>query len=212
MDTFRAQIRGILKASTQGKLRILLPFVTQFSEVRAAKKLIDEEMATLTAQGIPYDDDIPIGIMIETPAAVMIADQLATEVDFFSVGTNDLIQYALAVDRANDDVAYLYRPSSPAVLRMLKIVCDAANDAQIPLCLCGEMAADPFHVPLLIGLGVRSLSMSAHSLPLVKRLIRRVNISDCQDLVANAINLKTPDEVEQTVVTSLKRWKKSYSA
>ena len=95
---------------------------------------------------------------------------------------------------------------------MLKIVCDAAKGAEIPLCLCGEMAADPFLVPLLIGLGVRSLSMSAHSLPLIKRLIRRVKISDCQDLVAKAINLKTPDEVEQTVVSSLKRWKKSYSA
>jgi phosphoenolpyruvate-protein phosphotransferase (PTS system enzyme I) len=209
MTAFRAQIRGILCASDTGKIRILLPFVTQVEEVRKAKAVIDEEMAALTAKGIAYDDDILVGIMIETPAAVLIADQLATEVDFFSIGTNDLIQYALAVDRANDDVAYLYRPSSPAILRMLKMVCEAAVEAKIPVSVCGEMAADPFHVPLLLGLGIRSLSMSAHSLPLIKRLIRRVRICDCEALVKESINLKTPDEVEKAVVVALKRWKKA---
>ncbi|MEE2900931.1 MAG: phosphoenolpyruvate--protein phosphotransferase [Myxococcota bacterium] len=211
IDTFRAQIRGILKASTQGNLRVLLPFVTQLEEVRKAKKILDEEMAFLTAKGISYDDDIPLGIMIETPAAVMIADQLASEVDFFSVGTNDLIQYSLAVDRANDDVAHLYRPSSPAVLRMLKMVCDVSISSKTPLCVCGEMASDPFHIPLLLGLGVRSLSMSAQSLPLIKRLIRRVTVSDCENLVQRAINMKTAEEVEHEVVAALKAWKKKES-
>jgi len=209
LDTFRAQIRGILIASGHGRIRILLPFVTQLEEVRKARQIIDGEMAAMTAKGQPYDENIEMGVMIETPAAALIADQLAKEVDFFSVGTNDLIQYALAVDRGNDDVAYLYRPSSPAVLRLLKMACDASTAAKIPLCLCGEMAADPFHVPLLLGLGVRSLSMSAHSIPLVKRLVRRLKVEDCKALVEKSLNLTTPDEVEQAVVKELKRWKTS---
>ena len=128
-----------------------------------------------------------------------------------STPRNDLIQYSLAVDRSNDDVAHLYKPSSPAVLRMLKMVCEVSLRSKTPLSVCGEMASDPFHIPLLLGLGVRSLSMSAHSIPLIKRLIRRVTVSDCEALVQTAINMKTAEEVEHAVVAALKSWKKKES-
>jgi phosphotransferase system enzyme I (PtsI) len=205
-ENFRAQLRGILQASGEGDVRLLLPFVTGVEEVREAKAVLLEAMDELREAGKPFREDIPVGVMIETPAAVWIADLLALEVDFFSIGTNDLIQYALAVDRGNDDVAYLYRPSSPAVLRMLDAICTAAARNDVHVVVCGEMAADPFHVPLLIGLGIRSLSMSAQSIPLVKRLVRRVSAADCQALVRKILDLPTADEVEREVAKSVKSW------
>ena len=143
---------------------------------------------------------------------MFIADQLAKEVDFFSIGTNDLIQYAMAVDRSNDDVAYLYRPCAPAVLRMLHRVCEAARTAEVDVTVCGEMAADPFHVPLLVGLGVRTLSMSANAIPLVKRLVRRVRAQDCAALVEEAMDLPTADDVEAAVAAALQTWDSSRPA
>ncbi len=205
-EDFKAQVRGILQASAVGEVKLLLPFICGVEEVREAKALIDEAKQELARAGRAFDPMLRIGVMIETPAAVFLADALAREVDFFSLGTNDLIQYALAVDRGNDDVAYLYRPSSPAVLRMLRMVMDAARPAGVEVSVCGEMAGDPFHVPLLIGLGVRHLSMSAHSIPLVKRLVRRISAARCVELVERALALTTPDEVEEALAQALQDW------
>jgi phosphotransferase system enzyme I (PtsI) len=165
-------------------------------EVRQAKAILDEVRAGLAADGVPFDAHLPVGVMIETPAAVMVADALAREVDFFSIGTNDLIQYALAVDRRNGDVAYLYQPCAPAVLRLIAEAMRAAHEAGKPVSVCGEMAADPFHVPLLLGLGVRTLSMNAHAIPVVKRMVRRASAADCAALVASVRTLGTTAEVE----------------
>lgn len=205
-DTFRAQLRGILQASAEGPVKCLIPFVTGVEEIVRAKEVLQEAREELDKAGKPYDKAMPVGVMIETPAAVWIADLLAAHVDFFSIGTNDLIQYALAVDRGNDDVAYLYRPSSPAILRMLKHVSDVASQHGVPVAVCGEMAADPFHVPLLVGLGIRDLSMTAYSIPLVKRLVRRVSAKECRALAVRALKLATSDEVEREVARTVHAW------
>lgn len=201
---FKEQLKGILAASAEGRVRILLPFVTAVEEVRKTRELIEEAKRELTAEGRPFDPALPLGIMIETPGAVWIADVLAKEVDFFSIGTNDLIQYALAIDRANEDVAYLYRPCHPAVLRMLRAIATAAAAHGTPVTVCGEMAGDPFHLPLLLGLGLRTLSMTATAIPLVKRLARRLAVTDCERLVAEAIDLSTAADVENAVARHLR--------
>lgn len=196
VEAFKAQLSAILEASAEGRIKLMFPLVTGLEEVRKAKAILEEVKVSLTERGIPFDPQLPVGVMIETPAAVMIADALAREVDFFSIGTNDLIQYAMAVDRRNGDVAYLYQPSAPAVLRMIGEAVRAAREAGKPVSVCGEMAADPFHVPLLLGLGVRQLSMNAHAIPVVKRLIRRASIADCEELVQVTRALDTTAEIE----------------
>jgi phosphotransferase system enzyme I (PtsI) len=207
VETFKNQLRGILSASgPHHNVRLLLPLVTCVDEVRQARAILEETKRELASEGKPFDPALPFGIMVETPAAVTISDLLVREVDFISIGTNDLIQYAFAVDRGNDDVAYLYRPSDPAVLRMVRSVCQAARVRDVSVTLCGEMAADPFHVPLLIGLGVRSLSMSAHAIPMVKRLVRRLSAADCEALVDRALSLPTAAEVEREVAQRLQVW------
>ncbi len=205
-DSFRAQLRGILQASAEGPVRCLIPFVVGVGEILQAKAVMEEAKEELRAAKCEFDENIPFGVMIETPAAVWVADLIAPHVDFFSIGTNDLIQYALAVDRGNDDVAYLYRPCSPSILRMLNYVTKAAKEHDVPVSVCGEMAADPFHVPLLIGLGIRNLSMTSYSIPLVKRLVRRVSAEDCRELVTRTLELTTADDVEREVARTLKMW------
>jgi phosphotransferase system enzyme I (PtsI) len=204
-ETFKNQLRGILEASAVGNVRLLLPLVTGVEEVRQARTILEETRREMVEAGVEVGP-LPLGIMVETPAAVQVADLLVREVDFLSIGTNDLIQYAFAVDRANDDVAYLYRPSDPAVLRMIRSVCAAAKERGIPVTLCGEMAADPFHLPLLIGIGVRTLSMSANSIPMVKRLIRRLDAKMCAALVSRVLSMPTPAEVEREVAQDLQVW------
>ena len=196
VEAFKAQLRAVLVASADGPVKLLFPLVTGVEEVRQAKAILDEVRAGLLADGVPFDAHLPVGVMIETPAAVMVADALAREVDFFSIGTNDLIQYALAVDRRNGDVAYLYQPCAPAVLRLIAEAMRAAREAGKPVSVCGEMAADPFHLPLLLGLGVRTLSMNAHAIPVVKRMVRRASAADCVELVAAVRTLGTTAEVE----------------
>lgn len=202
----RAQLRAVLRASALGPVRLLFPFVTGLEELRWAKDQLREAGQELQREGLTSGRDISVGVMIETPAAVELADLLAREVDFFSVGTNDLIQYTLAVDRANDDVAHLYRPCHPAVLRMLKRVVEVAQAAGVELTVCGEMAAEPLHTPLLLGLGVRSLSVNAPSIPRVKRVIRRVSAADCTTLAARVLQLPTTMEVEQALRVALETW------
>lgn len=201
---FKQQIEGVLRVGCEGSVRMLLPFVTSVEELRKTRAITEEVKADLRKRGVAHDEKLRIGAMIETPGAVWIADLLAKEADFFSIGTNDLIQYGLAIDRANEDVSELYRPCHPAVLRMLKAVCDVARDRQKPVTLCGEMAADVFHVPLLIGLGLRTLSMTGSSIPLVKRMIRRSSLAECQGLVERALQLETADEVEAEVARHLR--------
>lgn len=205
-DTFVAQLRAALIASGLGPLRLLFPLVTSLEELRAAKALVAEVRAELEAGGVPVAPHVELGVMIETPAAVVLADALARECDFFSVGTNDLIQYALAVDRRNDDVGYLYNPAAPSVVRLLDLVARAARRAGIGLHVCGEMAADPYCVPLLLGLGFRSLSMSPPAIPTVKRLVRRASIADCEALAARALEAVTAAEVDAAINATVESW------
>ncbi len=198
-DLFRTQLRAILRASAFGTLRIMYPMISGVAEVRAANVLLEEAKASLQREGIPFDPAIQVGIMIEIPSAAMIADLLAREVDFFSVGTNDLIQYALAIDRVNEQVAYLYEPLHPAVLRMLRTIVNAAHDEGIWVSMCGEMAGDPVYSLLLVGLGFDELSMNPGSIPLVKRIIRSITYNQAADLAQRLFGCATAQEVEQVL-------------
>ena len=193
---FKEQLRAILRVSAIGKVRVFFPMVSGINEVRTVKGLMDEAKMELRQRGIPFDEGIEVGIMIEIPSAVIIADLLAREVDFFIVGTNDLIQYSLAIDRTNEHLSHLYEPLHPAVLRSLKMVVDAAHAAGIDACICGEMAGEPTYLPILLGLGFDELSMNAVSIPRVKRILRRCSRTEAEKLVARALAYATADEVE----------------
>jgi phosphotransferase system enzyme I (PtsI) len=195
-ETFKPQLRAILRASALGKVRIFFPMVSGVAEIRAVKALLEEAKAELRREGLPFDEGIEIGIMIEIPSAVIIADLLAREVDFFSVGTNDLIQYSLAIDRTNEHLSHLYEPLHPAVLRSLKMVVDAAHAAGIDACMCGEMAGEAEYLPILLGLGFDELSMNAISILRVKKILRRCSRSEAEKLVARALGFPTAAEVE----------------
>ncbi|HET6420685.1 MAG TPA: phosphoenolpyruvate--protein phosphotransferase [Geobacteraceae bacterium] len=195
-EMFKTQLRAILRAGVFGKVRIFFPMISGVGEVREAKALLEEAKEELRQRSIPFGENIEIGIMIETPSAVIVADFLAREVDFFSVGTNDLIQYSLAVDRTNEHLSHLYEPLHPAVLRALKIVADAAHAAGINVCICGEMAGEPTYLPILLGLGYEELSMNAVSIPEVKKVLRRCSRSEAEALVTQALKFTTATEVE----------------
>lgn len=195
-DVFKIQLRAILRASARGKVRIFFPMISGIEEVRAAKAVLDEAKGELRSAGVSFDDGIEVGIMIEIPSAVVIADILAREVDFFSVGTNDLIQYSLAIDRTNEHLAHLYQPLHPAVLRSLRTVVEAAHAAGIRVCMCGEMAGEARYLPILLGLGFDELSMAGVSIPRVKKVLRRATRADAQVLVSRAFTFSTAAEVE----------------
>ncbi len=184
---FKTQLRAILRASATGKVRVLFPMVSCLEEVREARALLQECRDELTCEGFPFDPTMETGIMIEVPGAALIADSLAREVDFFSIGTNDLIQYTLAVDRGNEMVARLYQPCHPGILRLMKNVTEAARRAGIWTGVCGEMAGDVLLTPLMVGLGFQELSMSAVQLPKVKFAIRRLPASWCRHLVEQSL-------------------------
>ena len=177
---FKTQLRAILRASAFGKIKILFPMISCQEEILAARKMLAEAADSLDKDGIPYDENIEIGIMIEVPSAVIMADVMAKDVDFFSIGTNDLIQYSLAVDRVNKKVAHLYQPLNPAIIRMIKHVADAAKKKDVKVFMCGEMAGDPVNIPILLGLGIKRLSMNSQSIPLVKKTIRALNAEDAK--------------------------------
>lgn len=193
-NLFRTQLRAILRAAAHGRVRVMFPMISGVAEVRACRQLVEKVRQELAGEGIPTGP-LSIGIMVETPAAVLIADLLAREVDFFSVGTNDLIQYCLAIDRGNEHVAYLYEPLHPAVLRALQRVCTAARDAGIEVSICGEMAGEQLYSLVLIGLGFTELSMNPPSIPRVKRLMRRATLDDARALLARLMQLPTAAEV-----------------
>jgi phosphotransferase system enzyme I (PtsI) len=186
-DIFKTQLRAILRASAFGHVRILLPMISCHEEILEAKKILYEAADSLDNEGIDYDGKIEVGIMIEVPSAVILADIMAKSVDFFSIGTNDLIQFSLAVDRVNRQVAHLYQPLHPAVIRMVKHIADVARDSGINVFMCGEMAGDPMNLPVLLGLGMEKLSMNPQSIPAAKKMIRSLSITETRSFVTEVL-------------------------
>ncbi len=198
-DLFRTQLRALLRASAYGKLRIMFPMIATLNEFRAAKALLLEEKAKLVSEGVTVSDEIEVGMMVEIPSAAVLADQFAKEVDFFSIGTNDLIQYTMAADRMNEKVSYLYQPYNPSILRLVKMVIDAAHKEGKWTGMCGEMAGDQTAIPLLLGLGLDEFSMSATSILPARSLISKLSKAEMAELAAEALNKSTVEEVIELV-------------
>ncbi len=206
-DVFRTQIRAILRAAAHGNLKIVLPMISGLTELRAAKSIIAQIAAQLVQENIPHDEKIAIGVMIEVPTAIFVAAQLAQEANFFSLGTNDLTQYLLAVDRSNETVNYLFDSLHPGVLRAIKMLEDAASQANIPVTVCGEMASNPTQAIVLIGLGLVDLSMTPSAIPMIKRLVRSLDFSLAEKIAQHALTLATPAEVNDYVHAEIaKQW------
>ena len=198
-DIFRTQLRALLRASTHGDLRIMFPMIATLQEFRQAKGILLEEKAKLEAEGVEINPNIQVGIMIEIPAAAVLADQFAKEVDFFSIGTNDLIQYTFAADRMSSTISYLYQPFNPSILRLVKHVIDSAHKEGKWAGMCGEMAGEPLAAPLLLGLGLDEFSMSATSVLAQRKLIRGLSKAEMEELANEAIQKSTMDEVVELV-------------
>jgi phosphotransferase system enzyme I (PtsI) len=194
-DIFKEQLRAILRASAFGKVRLMYPMISGTEELARANAVLKECMAELKARSVSFDENLPVGAMIEIPSAAVTADLLAKDCAFFSIGTNDLIQYLLAIDRVNDRIAHLYEPTHPAVIRTLKHIVDEARKQKVPVSVCGEMAGDPVYAPLLLGLGIDGLSMSPAWLPSVKYLVRAMTMADAQALATEALGLASPKEI-----------------
>ena len=198
-DTFKTQLRAIMRAAVHGHIRIMLPMVSSLDEVRKTRQIIAEVESSLASEGVQWQPNIPLGVMIEVPATIFIARELAAEVDFFSIGTNDLIQYSLAVDRSDPDVANMYQPLHPAIWRMFKALIDTSQETKIPLSICGDMAADIFTAPLLIGLGAETLSMPPVAIPKIKRLIRMGCFAEMEDWAQKVLTADTSTEATKRV-------------
>jgi len=205
LEIFETQIRGILRASHYGKLKIMLPMISGLKELRQANEIINRVKADLERENIPFDAAIPTGVMIEVPSAAVISDQLAKETDFFSIGTNDLIQYTLALDRSNEHVAYLYEPLHPAILRLLNQIITNARAAEIPVSICGEMAGEPLYTLILLGLGLDKLSMNAISIPHIKQIIRQSTFAEAREMLAESLQMETAADVENYVAREMNR-------
>ena len=190
-QVFKDQLRAILRAAAFGNVRILFPMISTYFEIREANRMLDEAAESLEKDGLSYNRDIEIGAMIEVPSAVIIADLIAENVDFFSIGTNDLIQYSLAIDRGNEQVSHLFQPLDPAIIRMLKHVADVAREKDIKIFMCGEMAGTPHHIPLLLGLGMDELSMNPQTIPDIKRVIRSLNVADTRSFMKDVLKQNT---------------------
>jgi len=204
-DIFKTQLRAILRASVNGKIQMMYPMISGVGELRQANAILNQVKNSLRDEKIPFDEKMKVGIMVEVPAAVMTAEALAREAEFFSIGTNDLIQYTLAVDRVNEKTAHLYEPAHPAVLKMIQKTIDAGHNEGIHVALCGEMASDPLMAFLLLGMGIDEFSMSAASILTVKRMIRSVKLQDAQRIAYEALQLATGGEVEEFVDIQLRK-------
>jgi phosphotransferase system enzyme I (PtsI) len=198
-DVFLTQLRALLRASVHGNLRLMFPMISGADELEAVLGVLEQAKQELRARGQPFDEQVPVGIMIEVPSAAFTSDILARRVSFFSIGTNDLIQYLIAVDRENERIAYLYEPFHPAVLRLLKTVIDNAHSNGIPVGMCGEMAADPNAAVVLLGLGLDEFSMSAIAIPEIKRIIRSVTLAEAEELAGSVLSMKSQREVDRRV-------------
>jgi phosphoenolpyruvate-protein phosphotransferase (PTS system enzyme I) len=194
-DIFRAQLRAILRASAEGNVSMMYPMISGLDELKQANALLEEYKAELREEKIPFDENLPVGAMIETPSAAIVADSLAKHVRFFSIGTNDLIQYSLAVDRMNEKIAHLYEPTHPAIVRLIKITVEAAHNHKVSVTVCGEMAGDPVLTPLLLGLGVDELSAAPSLVPSLKFLIRRLNLGEARKLATFALDCENAGEI-----------------
>ncbi len=203
-DIFKTQLRAILRASVSGNLKLMYPMISGTEELIQANKILEECKKELKKEGYPFDEDIEVGAMIEVPSAALISDILAKYVDFFSIGTNDLIQYALAVDRANEKVAYLYEPAHPAVIRLIKSVVDSAHSKKIWVGMCGEMASEPIFIYLLIGIGLDELSMPPPLIPRAKLLVRSISYKGASEVVSQVLNMSNAQEVEKFCTKHLK--------
>ncbi|MDP2976310.1 MAG: phosphoenolpyruvate--protein phosphotransferase, partial [Anaerolineales bacterium] len=202
---FKVQLRAILRASVLGKLRIMFPMISGIEEIREAKRIFTEVKNELLAKGTELGNDIEIGIMIEVPSAVIVAEELAKEVDFFSIGTNDLIQYVLAIDRINERVTYLYEPLHPAVLRLIKQVVDIGHKAGIRVAMCGEMAGEPAYTMILLGLELDELSMNPLAIPRVKKIIRGATLKESKALLNKVITLSSASEIRSFVGAEMRK-------
>jgi len=205
VELFKVQLRAIARASAYGKTRIMFPMISGIEEIREAKRIFFEVKDDLSARGIPVGNDIEIGVMIEVPSAVIIADELAKEVDFFSIGTNDLIQYALAIDRINERVTYLYEPLHPAVLRLIKQVVDIGHQAGIRVAMCGEMAGDPAYIMILLGLEIDELSMNPLAIPRVKKFIRGSTLKESRKLLEKVMTFSSAAEIREFVKSYMRK-------
>lgn len=202
-DIFRTQLRALLRASVHGNLKVMFPMIATLVEFREAKAMLEEEKAKLVNEGIQVADHIELGIMVEIPSTAVLADQFAKEVDFFSIGTNDLIQYTMAADRMNQQVSYLYQPYNPSILRLVKMVIDAAHKEGKWAGMCGEMAGDETAIPILLGLGLDEFSMSASSILKARSLIRDLSKADMEKLASTVLNMSTTEEVVEAVNQAL---------
>jgi len=205
-DIFRTQLRAILRASAHGDIRILFPLISSLEEIKEAKELLEQAKAELEKERILCKTSIPIGIMVEVPSAVTLINFLIPEIDFLSIGTNDLIQYTLAIDRSNEQVAYLYEPLHPAVLKMIKEIVDVAHQAKVPVNVCGEMAGKPIYIPVLVGLGVDEISLNAQNIPLIKKAISSISFKEAQDLAKKLVTFGSVLEVRECYFNTISKW------
>jgi phosphotransferase system enzyme I (PtsI) len=192
---FRTQLRAILRATLSGNIQVMFPLVSTLLELRQAKMALADAMEDLEEDGIEFQRNIRVGMMVEVPSAVMMMDRFVHEVDFFSIGTNDLIQYALAVDRNNKDVANLYTGSDPAIIRLIDMAVSTANQHEVPISMCGQMCGNPIYTMLLLGLGLRSLSVTPAVIPEIKQVCRSVSITDCNRVTERAMQLESARDV-----------------
>lgn len=203
-DIFKVQLRAILRASVHGDIRIMFPMISCVEEIEETNKIMKEVMEELDKEGIPYNKDIRIGAMIETPSVAMICDHFKDKVDFFSIGTNDLIQYAIAVDRINEKIAYLYDPAHPGVLRLLKEILDKSKRIGIPVSMCGEMAGEAIYIPLLLGLGLREFSVSPLIIPELKMVVSHIEVKEAEEIARRALEMDSGKRVREFLKLRLK--------